>query len=221
MINYLVPSWFFGIDSTIEALFSLITLAIAIAAFKIYALTKEQTIRRFGVGFLFIALSYVFWAGMNAVTVPGLKEQFPTVSIYQLSAASVLGFYAYMLLFITGLVLLAHTTFNTQRGAIFYLMLGPSLMVLLVSVNQIVTMRLLAIFLLSFIAFHYLTEYYRKSNRKTLLVFIGFVLLIISNIGFAFSPADSWAYVLGHIIEIGAYSLFLATLVRTLRYKPS
>lgn len=217
MINYIVPNWFFGIDSTIEAIFSLIILIISLASFKIYSITKEPSIKRFGTGFLLLALSYILWAGINAITVPGLTEQISSVSANQLSVLGLLISYSYMLLFISGLVLLAYNTFNSQKTEIFYLILCPSLMVVLTSIEKVITTRILAIFFLSFIAYHYMTEYYRKGNRKTLLVFIGFLLLMLSNIGFIFSPSSSLAYVIGHLIEAGAYSLFLATLLRTLQ----
>jgi len=214
---YLVPNWFFGLDIIMELLFFLVTIAIAISALKIYNLTKQENIRKFSIGFILISLSYLVWAGLNAITIPNAASHLPQISIQQISFISFIVNYSQMMLFIAGLVMLAYTTFNINKGGVFYLLLGLSLMILVVSVEKVITFRIVSVFLLSFIAYHYLLEYKENSNKNTFLVLTGFSLLLISNLELLLTPVFSLSYVVSHLIELVAYSLFLITLIRTLR----
>ena len=214
---YLVPNWFFGLDVVMELLFFLVTIAIAISALKIYNLTKQDNIRKFSIGFILISLSYLVWAGLNAITIPDAASYVSQLTMSQISMISFLVIHAQMMFFIAGLVMLAYTTFNINKGGIFYLLLGLSLLVLVVSIEKIITFRIVSVFLLSFIAYHYLLEYKENSNKNTLLVLTGFSLLLISNLELLSTPIFPLSYVVSHLIELVAYTLFLTTLIRTLR----
>jgi len=42
---YLVPNWFFGLDIGMELLFAVITILIAVIAFKIYSMTQDRKVK--------------------------------------------------------------------------------------------------------------------------------------------------------------------------------
>lgn len=214
---YLIPNWFFGIDITMELLFFLVTIAIAISALKVYNLTRLENIRKFSIGFILISLSYLIWAGLNAITIPDAATHITQISVQQISMISFFVVYSQMMFFIAGLVMLAYATFNVNKGGIFYLLLGLSLLVLVVSVETVITFRIVSVFILSFITYHYLLEYQENSNKNTLLVLTGFSLLLISNLSLLSTPIFELSYVVSHLIELVAYALFLITLIRTLR----
>jgi len=215
---YIVPPWFFRIDSLFEIIFSISTLIIALTAFKIYSLSKEKNILKFGIGFLLLAMSYAIWATLNAITIPQLQEKITGVEIAQLLTLSLLGTNIYMMLFMAGLVTLAYATFNIHKGGIYYLLLGPTLTVIAVSLEKLITFRIIAIFFLSFIAYHYIDSYSIKQNNKTLGALISFSLLFIANFIYLFAPLNSLSYVISHGIELLAYIGLMAVLLRTLQH---
>jgi len=215
---YIVPPWFFRIDSLFEIIFSISTLIIAITSFKIYSLSKEKNILKFGVGFLLLAISYAIWAAMNAITIQQLQEKMTNIEISQLLTISTLGANIYMMLFMAGLVTLAYATFNINKGGIYYLLLGPTLTVIAISLEKIITFRIISIFFLSFIAYHYIDAYSLKQNNKTLGALISFSLLFIANFIYLFAPLNSLSYVISHGIELLAYIGLMAVLFRTLQH---
>lgn len=219
VLSYIVPAWFFRIDSFIEIIFSLITLFISLASFRVYYLTKEKNIERFGVGFLLMSASYFCWAIINALTIPEIRQSVTNVGVQNLNLMSWLGVHAYMMLFVAGLVMIAYSTFSLKKGGIYYLILGPTLMVIAISLEKFITFRILSIFFLSFIAYNYLLIYSVKQNRKSLGAFIGFLLLLVSNLIYLLSPLNAFSYVLSHAIELTAYLLFSAVLIRAVYYK--
>ena len=212
---YLIPNWFFGFDSAMEILFGIITLAVSFVAWKIYRITQEKTVRHFSVGFFLIACSYILWAGINMFVVSKASEGVHLLAWDNLAVMSLLGVYAHMLLLISGLVTLAYTTFKIRNGGVYYIMLGLSLLVIVVSLNKIITFRILSVFLLSFITYYYFIEYLFRQNKKTQRIFIAFFLLLLSNLDFVFSSHSYQAYVLGHFIQLGAYILILMSLINS------
>ncbi len=214
-VLYTIPNWFFGFDIAMELAFGIITLAIALKAYQVYALSKERTLQRFGSGFLFIAISYLVWAALNFFIVSQTSSGFRTLSLDHLARIGILGVYAHILFFIVGLVMLVYTTFKFEQGEIHYLLLGLSLLVVAASFDKLITFRILSVFLLSFITYHYGTEWYQHKNKKTRSVLYAFILLLLSNADFIFSSYSYKPYVIGHFLELGAYALLLFTLLRS------
>ena len=97
-------------------------------------------------------------------------------------------------------------------------MLGLAVLVIESSVQRLLTFRIVSMFLLSFIAYHYYWEYVKRRNVKTLLVCSAFALLFISSIDLIFARNYSAAYVVGHFLEFAAYSLLLGSLLHTIHH---
>ncbi len=142
-----------------------------------------------------------------------LKEKFGK----KLAYLDALGFTLYMLLFIAGLVTFAYATLKLERGEIYYLLLGTSLLVVVSSSAKFITFRLLAVFLLTFVAYHYYCAWRENKNKRILYVFLATALLLLSSITFIFAPHYYQAYVIGHLLEFGAYLCMLFTLVKSLK----
>lgn len=214
---YLIPEWFFDFGVTMEVLFSLVTLAVAIAGIAIYRISKEKSIWRFSLGFLMISISYAIWATLNAHIASKLDTGGFMFSLANPPLGHVLGVYLYVLFFIAGLVTLAYTTLKMEKGEVFYLMLGLSLTAIVSSLSKFVTFRIVSLFLLTFIAYHYFIEWHENKNKKTCWILAAFIMLVISNAIFIFLTSSPIAYVLGHIFELAAYSTLLINLLRMLR----
>ncbi|MEK6825186.1 MAG: hypothetical protein AABY00_00190 [Nanoarchaeota archaeon] len=214
---YLIPNWFLGFDGALELVFGVITLIIACMALRIYQITREKNIRHFSIAFFLISLSYLAWATINLSVVSKLAEGVSVLSLESISQIWRRGLYGYMALFTAGLSTLVYATLNIKRSDIYYLILGLPLIAIAGSAQKVILFRLVAVFLLSFIVHHYLEEYLQKRNPKTLSVTVAFILLLISNIGLIFSAFYTSTYVISHLIELGAYTLFTISLLRTLK----
>lgn len=200
-----------------EILFGLATLAIALVSFTFYRTYKEKQLKRFGLGFLFISLSYLIWASINLIIARNLENGFRIISFEGIPVIYVASTYVHMGLFIIGLVTLAYTTFKVEKGSMYYLLLALGLLVVASSFDKLVTFRILSVFLLIFISYNYFMEWTERRNKKTLTIFISFVLLLLSNLDFIFSEQYYMSYIIGHMFELCAYALMLISLVRTLK----
>ncbi len=215
---YLIPAWFLGFDSVMEVLFSLITLIIAFVAFKVYRLSCERTVRHLSIGFALIGISYLIWACIHLSLVTALSADISVIYLENLPVHWVIGVYAYLILFLSGLVTLAYATTRAKHGGIYYLLLGLTILIIFSSIQKILTFRIVSMFLLSYIAYHYYWEYLAHRNIKTLLTCSAFALLFISSIDLIFAQHYSAAYVVGHFLEFAAYGLLLGSLVHTIHH---
>ncbi len=216
---YFIPSWFYGFDSTLELLFGIITLIVAIFSYKIYNISKERKIRNFSLGFFLISFSYIIWAVLNISLIQKVAKGVSFTALLDINNLWKLGLAFQMLFLIAGLAMLVYSVLDVKKGGIYYLLLGLSLTAIVASVERIITFRIVSLFLLSFIAYHYLWEYIENKNKTTLKVMFAFILLFISNLDMAFAPRYSGAFVAGHIIELIAYALILTTMAKTLKKK--
>ncbi|MEK6854793.1 MAG: hypothetical protein AABX73_01080 [Nanoarchaeota archaeon] len=214
---YLVPPSFFAISIVIEVFFALIALSVAFVSLKIYKLSKQRETRLFGISFLLISVSYIVWAIMHFFVLFRAEEIFARLSIENISLLGKIAITIHALIFVSGLITLAYTTLKIKNSKVYYMMLGLSLIVIAASLNKLITFRILSVFILSFITYNYFGEYLRNKNKKTLIIFISFFLLLISNTDFIFSLKYYQAYIVGHIIEFIAYLFILASLIHTIR----
>lgn len=214
---YLIPNWFIGFDGALELVFGIITLFIASIAARIYFITKEKNIKHFSVAFFLISFSYLAWATINITVVSKLAEGVPSLILENLSHIWRLGLYGYMALFTAGLATLVYATLKIKRSDVYYLLLGLPLIAIAGSLQKLILFRIVAVFLLSFIVYQYFVEWMDKKNPKTFWVLLAFILLMVSNIGLIFSSFYTSPYVISHLIELAAYTLFTISLVRTLK----
>ena len=217
MAFYLVPHWFFGIDAAIEIVYALLALSIAYLAYKAYRVAEEPSLKYWAIGFASIGLSYLVWAGTNLLIVDSIRHSIrdvaPTICMGCLRSFSFSGLYGYAALFTIGLASLVYATLNIRKLGVYYLLLGLSLTVLAVSVQKFATSKIVAFFFLTFMLYNYATRY-NTLKRPGKYALAGFVLLLLSTIDFMFSPSHYLAYVAGHVLELGAYVLFVISLKR-------
>lgn len=215
--TYLIPNWFYGFDIGMEILFAIITLCVSAISFRIYSMTQERKIKLFGIAFLLIGISYIIWAGINFWFTQLIGDEIRELSVQSIANIGLFGLYGYIILFTSGLVNLVSTTCNSYKGRSYYLIFGLSLLVIIASINKLVTFRIVSTFLLFFVAYHYFEEYLNNKNRKTFYVMLAFTFLLISNIDFIFLYYSYKIYVIGHILELAAYLFMLVSLIKSVK----
>lgn len=230
---YLVPKEFLTISIVIEVLFALILLSVALFSLKVYYISKQRETKLFGISFFLIALSYIMLACIHITILSETITAIAQSITPNLARLGVVGISAQILLFLSGLVTLAYTKLRIKSGKIYFLLMGLSLITLITPFiivtllynpiefrslqTLLLTLRVLAIFILIFILYNYIEECLRNKNKKTLMITIAFSLLLVSNAEFMFSLAYYQAYIIGHILEFIAYLFILISLILTVR----
>lgn len=218
---YIVPDWFFGFDIAMEILFGIITLAVAISAYRIYKISRDRSTKNFGTGFLLISLSYLAWAALNFFALTKIDDGLREFALERFALFGAIGLFAHIILLAVGLITLVYATLRIRSLKVYYLLLGLELLVIASSYDRVITVRIISVFLLSYLAYHFFVEWRTHRNSNIFYSFAAFALLLLSNLDFAFSTNYYQAYVLGHILELGAYILILKNLISTAWVKKS
>lgn len=209
---YVVPEWFFGASISLEVLFALATLFVAYYSFRVSQIYKQRSIMLMTAGFVFIALSYISKAIINVFLLQEIKSGFLALTLSGLNGLASLGFYLYVSLFLMGIILLTYMTFKTGNADVFLLVTALSFIGMWLSTDKIIAFNVISAVMLCLISIYYGKEYYRNNNKRTLLIFLGFLGLLLSGIGFTFAGGYYVNYVVGHILELASYILILASI---------
>lgn len=216
---YVVPYWFFQLSVFLEVLFAVAAGIIAYYSFKVYKLSNQRTSLLFTFGFFFIALSYLIKSAVILFLLGEAKEGIRELSFQGLTLIGEVGFYANILLFILGLVTLTYMTTKKKNFLLYALLTALSFLVVLHNVDAIFLFNILSTLFLLYLCIHYGMEYSENQNKKTLLVLIAFVFLLLSGLGFVVAYDYYLNFVIGHMFELAAYILIIASLVLTIRKK--
>lgn len=214
---YLIPGWFYGYDIVFEIIFGLITLFTAWNAYKVYKASKEKNIRSFGIGFLLVSLSYFVWAIINLFIVSDMGGA-RVLELPDILVLSTISIYAQIILFITGLALLASSTLKSNDDKLFALLFFISISAVCSASNKFFSTYSIAAILLLFISVHYISEFRRKRNKITGTISIAFSLLSLGTIELLFAGSTYLPYVISHLIILIAYIIILVSLITILKH---
>ncbi len=210
----LMPAWFSGYDISLEFIFFIVSLTVAITAYDVYKLTGQRQPKLFSLAFLLISLSYVIRAVVNIFILSELAEQ-PTL-LSELRDAIVLnnlGIYINLLFFISGLLVLVYLSLKSHSKKLFALLFLTTLLGITFSANRIALFYLLSTLFLVYIVNHYWINYRKRKTKRTLFILVAFTSLLLSTLFFIFSTENEVFYILGHIFELMAYAIILYNLI--------
>lgn len=214
---YILPHWFFGIDIVLELIFAIITLAIALYAFKIYKISEQRETKYFGLAFLFFSLSYLIWAGINFFLLSVLSDESRELNLVDIGFLNHLGIYLYIAALMMGIITLVYTTLKTESHRTYLLLIILTLASFIFSVNKAQPFYILSAVLFFFIFVHYLRECYHNKNRLTMKTTIAMGLFFLASIDFTFASSYYVHYVAVHVLHVIAYILLLSNLIGIIR----
>ena len=210
----IVPEWFFGYDIFLELAFAIITLVVSFYAFKIYKLSGQRQSKLFGTAFLFISISYFIQSFLNFFRISVLDENIcEALKIVSVNFLNTTGIYTHIIFFGIGLITLTYMTLRIKNAKTYSLLAILFLLSILFSSNTLFLFYLLSSILLIYIVTHYLINYLKNKQTKTLLVLVAFAFLLFGSIHFIFSVNHGLYYVIGHFLELIAYLLILINLI--------
>jgi len=208
------PTWFFGVDVAFELLFTLVTLALSFYSFKIYKLSGQRQSKLFGLGFLFLSIAYFIQSFFNFAIISTLGENICAIAkVENIRSFEIFGTYFNMVFFLVGIILLTYMVLRTEDKRILAILLSTSLIALFLSVNPSYLFFILTFVLLGFIVHHYAVNYKNHRKSTTLIVLIAFSFLFLSQVIYLIAVKEALFYVIGHFLELIAYSLILINLV--------
>lgn len=208
---YLSPPWFSGFAVLCELLLGIITLLLSIFAFKTHRIISESKVKLFGIAFLFISLSYFTQFLLNFL-IFNSKE-----NLAALVLAFNVGVYLYMLLRISGLVVLFFTKLRINATEVLLVLVATSLLSVFLSRNPLQAFYLMSSVYLAFISWHFIKNCLVKKQLKIFVVAAAFVFLILGNLNFLFSITHPFWFVPAHALELLAYLLILVNFYLVLK----
>ncbi|MBU3923630.1 MAG: hypothetical protein KJ592_01820 [Nanoarchaeota archaeon] len=215
---FVVPSWFFGYSIMFTLAFAIITLGLGLFAFKIHKLSEQKSTKLFGISFIFISLHYFIQSLLNFSIVSTLNQNICNImKIDNINSLNTLGAYSHMLFFIMGLATLTYMTLKIENKTTYILLLILPIASIIFSQNKLYLFYAIASIFLIFIAIHYLKNYLKNRQFKTLLILIAFIFLLFGNLHFIFSVNHGVYYIIGHFLELVAYLLILLNFILVLK----
>jgi hypothetical protein len=210
---FLLPKWFLTYGLVFELVFALITLAVAIYAFKVYRLTCERKVKNLSLGFLSIFVSYGIWFLLNFIA-------FYQLSIVDLNRIiSLINFaaYAHIFFLINGLVLISYATYLKDNLMAALSILLVAIVSFFLASEKALLFYLISALLSIFIASYYSYIYRKKKKQGILIMIISFFLLSLGTLKLALSTFHTIYPVFGHITLLIAFLLILANLLGVLK----
>ncbi len=208
--SYLSPEWFYGYDAGFELAFAVISLVVSLFAFRIYKKTSQRLVRLFGFSFLLISLSYFIESVLNYFIVTYLNGQMPVVEkLTSVAGFEYIGILTHIVFMTIGLSILLYATLKDRRLRLLWFLIIISLAAILFNEDTLYMFYMVSTIFLAFISWHFILNYLRNKQAKTLLVALAFIFLLIGNFHFLISVNHQLFYVIGHVLEFVAYAFIL------------
>jgi hypothetical protein len=219
--EYFMPAWFLGYNVGLHLVFAIITLLVSIFAFRIHRLSGQRQPKLFATAFLLFSLSLFIEAFLNLFILFKINQDISlALKIVSVNNLNLIMANVHLILFSVGLITLAYMTLKARSAKVYSLLLIITLAALFLASNPLLFYSIISFILLVYIFIHYLLNYLGKKRINSLLVFIAFVLLSLSNIPIIFSVMNHEIfYAIGHFIELIAYLLILINLILVLKHE--
>lgn len=205
---------FYGIDSLIELLIVIVSFVISYYSYHVYKLIKEKNYKFFSFAFFAIGFSFIFkiasnFTIMNRVIVERANFIFVIWSQLQyMQMINFLSFTFYKIFHVMGFLILFLIVTRTKKKGEIILFLYLSILAVLLSIYFNFIFHITLMFLLIFLTYHFYENYTRHKNQNTELVFIAFLIILVSHSFFVFSDMNSLFYLIGEgLLLIGFLSL--------------
>jgi hypothetical protein len=221
--HFLTLGNFYGIDSLFEFLVVIVSSIISLYSYKVYKLLKNKNFRYFSLAFLFVAISFVFKilsnltilhrvqiVNINSIIV--ITSQFEYMRLIQFTS-----FILYKTFYLLGALFLFFIATKTKKQNKF-MFVYLSLLVIILSIFMNFIFYLTLVFILTFLTSYYYENYKKNKLTNSFLVFLGFLLLSISQLVLIFSGFRPIIDLLGDILMLSG---FLVLLINQIKIKKS
>jgi hypothetical protein len=223
------PNWFYGFDSIIEIVAIITCIMLVFYSYKCYKLTSEKRYGYFSIAFLSLTLAFISKvAGTLGMYKPIIKQTvightiqitFRTLTIDQINAW---GFLLYIFFTILGFMALflivSRLTWKDKR--VMALLLYFVLITTWLGAIHYQLFYLTTFAMLSLITYSYFKNYKEIKSKNSLIVAIGFSILLVSHFFFVFVIYSRTLYVATEIIQLLGFLCLLLPFMLIFIKKP-
>jgi hypothetical protein len=214
------PQWFNGIDILFESLAVIVTLLIGLTAWRYFRFSGFDRYRYMALSFWALSVSFLAKIATNFVMYykETVKSSIgPALIKYNLVQKSNFFFQAgydihrfLMLLSFLGIYWLVSKSHDQEHKWIMIMML---FIITLFSFNTYFVFHITAALLLFFITLRYRVQSKKKHLNHAYLNFSAFIILLISQIIFAFVLLNSVLYVIAEVMQLLGFIIFLINII--------
>ncbi len=217
------PGWFVGAESIFETISLIITLVIAIYAYRVYRLSSNRRYFYLTVAFLSMSAGFFFKLVSNAVVeffilFTDIAKAVPYLRASQIYTGSLILF---VFLVLGGYIVLSSlaSSVRDKRIIISFLLIALLCAVLVREARSFTFFYFFSFVMLVVYIIPYMYDNYKKQkSTNSYLVFLSFMLLAVSNIFLIFiSVKGPNLYAVGNSISLLGYLLLLINLVLVMR----
>ncbi|MCF7860628.1 hypothetical protein K9M79_00155 [Candidatus Woesearchaeota archaeon] len=211
-----VLPWFIYPNIILGILFTVVTFIVSFYAYKHYKVTKESQLRLFSLSFLLFCLAYVVQVVSGFLIIDKMSENVLRMThMHEIRGLMDVALNLHIFFYLLGLVLLVYMTLKVKKISVF-LLLTAILGIAMVSTSApllTIKFHIIAALFFAFVAVYYYNNYKEKKNKTSLLVWVAFVLICISQIDFIFAVERGFSFVMGRLFELAGYICILINLI--------
>jgi hypothetical protein len=223
------PKWFYGFDSIIELIAIIVSILLVYYSYKCFKLTKEKKYAYFSTAFLSITLAFMAKIlGTLAIYKPEITRSTVGSTINQTfsgltpdiinSFALIFHYFFAVLGFMILFLIISNLSWNNKRVLVLL-----SYFILIATWISIVHYQLFyatTSILLTLITYSYYQNYKDVRNDKARFVALAFVILLASQLFFAFVIYSRPIYVVAELLQLLGFIYLLIPFILIFKKKP-
>lgn len=207
---------FYGIDSLIDFLITLVAILVGSQSYRIYKITKDKNYKFFSWSFILISLGYLSKILANLTIFYRIKVldldfiSFIIEEFNEINYIHFISFTFYKIFLLLGLLALFLTTKKNNKNEEIYLFVYLSLIAILFSIYFNFIFYLTIAVLLMILALYFYDNYKEKKSNRSLTTFIAFAIILTGSIINLFYIYNGFMYLFSETITfVGFLLIFL------------
>jgi len=226
MINLLLPpSWFFAPDVIIDIFSFFVLLSFTIISLKYYKISNNKSILYLGISFLLITLGEFFEIILNVKLYYDLVNTFHLGNIIVVSQVtkpfalfnSAISFF-YGLFLLSGFYFMYYSLRDSRSKSDNFITIFFIILITILTQNAHYFFHLTLTVFVSFILLNYWRAYKKTHSFNSKILFIAFLILLISYFVMIFIMINSFVYVIANFMQLVAFVLLLYLIVRIYKH---
>jgi len=228
----IIPLWFYGFDSVVYFIASLIGFLLSFYFHKMYSFSSEKKHKYLYLGFLLLSFGFLLISFTNTYSYLNFKNCRVSCTLGLIGDVFSLEDYSYFTFF--GLSLLAYSffvlaywdeNFKHSRTLIFLFLIYMLMVFIFLPRETDLTrwysfvgyFHMISLAMMAFVSFKNFLNYKEKKSLNSLMVFYSFAFLSLFHLFYLISFMNEWMYVFSHLFMLIGFTTLLAMVLRVKR----
>jgi hypothetical protein len=229
-MNVIIPLWFYGFDSVMYILSSMVGFVLSFFFYNIHSLTKENRHKYLYTGFLLLSIGLLSIGVGSAYSYVSFKKCVSLCSLGLMDNVFSIEDFSYFIYFAFSMIayLMFILTYKDEKikkstNLLIAVFIGITIFILgfmfinrnyqfWYSYSQYFHMS--ALILIGFVVFRTTVNYYDKRSTSTMLVMLSFIFIFLFHLLYLFSFVTAWPYAVSHFSLLFGFSTLLVMLLK-------